>query len=627
MAGIDGLISGLNTTTVIAQLMAVERLPKAQLVNQQTNSQTMVSTLQSLNSLFTTMQTAAKAFVPDSITHQSAWTSTTATTSNSLIASALPGPEALPGNTTFKVTGIASAGAAVSVGTVSSLTTAVAAGPFMVSKGAALMGMSNLALGASLSAGAHTVEVTQSSAGATLTGASPLPPSTLIDGSNNEITFFRDGSGTPTTVTLDAGTYSPAQLAAEIGRASGDTIVGSVNASGGLQLSTAREGSSTSLQLATANASLGLTDTVSVGQGVNGIVKIDGFTNTITSAGAGDVLTLAGVGTDRVLSTLSGGLRQGAGTTSKIDVAAGATLSAVVNALNGTGTGVSATAVQVSAGAYRLQLTSTTTGSASDVTVSSGSFPPGTSSLGSLQELSAGADTVLRVGTGVGAFDVTSATKSVSGLLTGVTINVLKADPVTSVTINTTSDAAGMADKMAALVAQTNAALAYIDSKSSYDATSKVGGVLTGDGMVRDLKARINNAVVGSSTNPPVLSGVAVSRLGPITFDRAVFLAAYAKDPAGTTSTLTSMSQQIADVATQAADPHTGWVTGRITSEQDSIRGYTKQIAAFEDRMTLRQQTLKTQYASLETMLGKLKTQSDWLTSQLASLSNSSNSK
>ncbi len=36
--------------------------------------------------------------------------------------------------------------------------------------------------------------------------------------------------------------------------------------------------------------------------------------------------------------------------------------------------------------------------------------------------------------------------------------------------------------------------------------------------------------------------------------------------------------------------------------------------------MTLRQQTLQTQYAAMETMLGTLKSQSDWLTGQLASL-------
>jgi len=94
---IDGLISGLNTTTIISQLMAIERLPEQQLTKAQTASQTMVSDLQSLNTLITSMGTAAKAFVPDSITNQSAWTSTTATSSNSTLASALTGVGALPG--------------------------------------------------------------------------------------------------------------------------------------------------------------------------------------------------------------------------------------------------------------------------------------------------------------------------------------------------------------------------------------------------------------------------------------------------------------------------------------------------------------------------------------------------
>jgi flagellar hook-associated protein 2 len=87
------------------------------------------------------------------------------------------------------------------------------------------------------------------------------------------------------------------------------------------------------------------------------------------------------------------------------------------------------------------------------------------------------------------------------------------------------------------------------------------------------------------------------------------------------------MSQQLASVAKQASDPTTGSITTRINNEQDSIRDYTKQIADFEDRMTLRQQTLQTQYAALETALGSLQSQSQWLTGQLASLPSTSSSK
>ncbi|MDQ1539120.1 MAG: flagellar hook-associated protein 2 [Actinomycetota bacterium] len=630
MASIDGLISGLNTTTIIAQLMAIERQPKAQLVNAQTAGKTLVTTLQSLNSLITSLQTSAKAFVPDTITGLSDWNTSTATSSNSSLASVMVGAGAVPGNTSFTVTAVATAGAAVSLGTVSSLTDPVAGGPFMLSKGVAALGLSAPVSGASLSSGAHTVEVTQSSAAATLTGSpiagfDVLPPAVTIDATNNVISVYRDGEATPTTITLAQGTYSPAELAAEISNASGGTVSGSVDSGGRLTLANAREGSATSLQLADTNVSLGLTDTLTVAQGVDGVISLDGVETTVNTAGSGDEMTLAGVDDDSIVVTLTGGLRKGVATTTAVAVAAGATLAEVAAALNGPGTGVSAVAVKVADGSYRLQVGSTTTGSASDITLSADAFPPGWSSLGVMQQLSAGADTVLHVGTGAGAFDVTSATTSVTGLLTGVTITALKADPAT-VTVNVVTDSGGIADKMAAMVAQANAVLSFVNDKSAYDATTKTGGPLVGASLGRDLIGRITDVVIGSSSSTPAMSGVAVARDGSITFDRAAFLAAYAQDPAAVTTTMTSMAQQLSDVATQASDPHTGFVTGWVTSEQDAIQGITSQIAAFEDRMTMRQQTLQTQYAALETMLGKLKSQSEWLTSQLATLP-TSNSK
>ena len=122
MGAIDGLISGLNTTQIISQLMQVERLPEQQLTDHKTASQTLVSTMQGLNSLFTTLQTAANAFVPDSITKQSAWGSTTGTSSAPTLAGVTTGPTALPGSARFTVTSVASAASVVSSGTVGSLT-------------------------------------------------------------------------------------------------------------------------------------------------------------------------------------------------------------------------------------------------------------------------------------------------------------------------------------------------------------------------------------------------------------------------------------------------------------------------------------------------------------------------
>ncbi len=626
MAAVDGLISGLDTTTIISQLMAIERLPKQQILDQQSTSQRMVSTLQSLNSLVTSMLTAAKGFVPDTITKASAWTSTTATSSNSSLASALSGPAALPGSASFTVTSVAAANVLVSTGTVGSLTAPITADTFSVSQGASRLGLTSLDAGATLSAGAHKVEVTQSSAGATMTGTAvsslaAMPPAVTIDGSNNTIKFYRDGSSMATTLTLNPGKYSPVQLAAEIARASGGALNGSVDTSGRLQLTGVggREGSAATLQIAEANTTLGLTDITTLSHGIDGIIELDGVANTVSTAEAGEPQTLNGVGTnDSVDITLAGGLRKGVATTTV--VAANASLANVVQALNGPGTGVSAAAVQVADGAYRLMLTSTTTGSASGIVMGGGAFSAGLSALGDMQQLTPGADTVLHLGTGAAAFDVTSSTTSVTGLLPGVTITALKQDPASPVTINVVSDSNGMADKMAEMVAQANSVLSFIDKNSTYDLVNKTGGVLVGDGMGRDLRAQITDAVIGTSSSTPSLSGVSVARDGAITFDKAVFLAAYAKDPTTVTATMTAMSQQLADVATEASSPTSGYLTTRITDEKDSGAGYVKQITAFEEKMTLRQDALKRQYAALEVMLGNLKTQSEWLAGQLNSL-------
>lgn len=626
MAAVDGLVSGLNTSQIISSLMQVERQSGAYLTTGKAASQTMVSVLQALNSSLSTLQTAAAALVPDSITKASAWTSTTATSSQATLATATTGATATPGSTTFTVQSVATAGAAVSSGSVASLGTAVAGGPFVLAQGLGALGLASPAAGATLSAGPHTVAVTQSSAGATLTG-SPVADSVTIDASNAGLSVLLDGSGTPTTFTLAQGTYTRDQLAAEVTRASGGALTASTTASGALSIATTHEGSAAGLALAGANTALGLTDTTTTATGTDAVVSLDGVATTVSSLTRGAQLSLNGAGGDSLVFTLSGGLRAGTASATLVDVAAGSSLTAVVSAINGAGAGVRATAVQVSSTAYRLQLNSMTTGAASDVTVGDNAFPSSTSTLGSMLELQAGTDTVLRVGTGPGAYDVTSSTASVTGLLPGVTVTAAKADPTTPVTITVDHDSAGIADKVQAMVKAANDVLAYLSSKSSYDTSTKTAGPLLGDSMARDLAQRITDTAVGTSTSTPGLVGVQVARDGSLTFDRTAFLAAYAKDPDAVAGTLTTMASAVTDTVKAASDPLDGYVTGQVNLAQEQVRDYTDQIASFEVRMSMRQDSLQRQYAALETMLGSLQSQSQWLAGQIASLPTPSSGK
>ncbi len=373
MASIDGLISGLNTTQIISQLMAVERISGNPLLKGRNESQNMATVLQGLNATLTGLQTAAKAFIPDTITKASAWTSATAVSSLPGLATTSVGPNALPGTATFTVRSVATAGASVTSGSVAALNTPVSDGPLLLGKGTAALGMASLASGPQLTTGAHALVVSQSSAGAALTG-SPVADSITIDAGTASLSVEVDG--TPTSITLAQGTYSRDQLAAEIGRASGGTLTASAGPDGALRLATTQEGSAATLRVAAANSALGLTDTSTVGTGTDAVVTLDGVATTVASLTRGGQVTLDGANGDSLVVTLAGGLRAGSASATVVELGAGSSLAEVVSSINSAGAGMRATAVQVSANAYRLQLTSMTTGANSDVSLGQGAFPP-----------------------------------------------------------------------------------------------------------------------------------------------------------------------------------------------------------------------------------------------------------
>jgi flagellar hook-associated protein 2 len=116
------------------------------------------------------------------------------------------------------------------------------------------------------------------------------------------------------------------------------------------------------------------------------------------------------------------------------------------------------------------------------------------------------------------------------------------------------------------------------------------------------------------------MHGVSVTREGTLAFDRAVFLASYAKDPATASASLTTMARKLQRSAKDAADPVVGQITGQVKSYQDGIKDATKRITAFDGRMALKQQALQLQFSHLESALGRLKSQSEWLAGQLAGL-------
>src|SRR2546422_9486841 len=60
-SSVDGLVSGLDTTTIISQLMAIEKQPQDALKTKQSDANTMVAVYQALNTKFAAIQRAAQS--------------------------------------------------------------------------------------------------------------------------------------------------------------------------------------------------------------------------------------------------------------------------------------------------------------------------------------------------------------------------------------------------------------------------------------------------------------------------------------------------------------------------------------------------------------------------------------
>lgn len=318
------------------------------------------------------------------------------------------------------------------------------------------------------------------------------------------------------------------------------------------------------------------------------------------------------------------------------EVSAGASLQELAANINAAGTGVTATLVAagVDSGSgdprYRLQLAGPTgeagafslyAGTSAEVTAATAPdvlAAPGAATVTTAQD----AAVTLWAGTAAEQ-QITSTTNVLSDLLPGVDVTLTAAES-SPVTLTIARSDATVTSAATALVTGVANILTTIKTKSAVTTSSTSGasttsaGAFTGDRSVRDLAARLTNAVMDpvDGVSPSSL-GITITRTGTIEFDATVFAAALAKDPAGTTSAVAAISARVEAVGKQASNSADGTITQKITGQQSTIKDLQEQISDWDDRLAVRRQRLISTYAAMETALSGLQSQSAWLASQL----------
>jgi flagellar hook-associated protein 2 len=328
------------------------------------------------------------------------------------------------------------------------------------------------------------------------------------------------------------------------------------------------------------------------------VVSTTSFTGGSDLVAAGD-FTITIDGTDHTVTA------DGAGTL--------ADLAAEINALE---IGVAASVISVDGTDHRLMLSADTTGNDAAFTTSST-----IASLASTSVVQEGVDAELTLGSGAGALTISRPSNSIADLVAGVTID-LHATTSSSVTVAVDRDVDAAVEQITELVDALNEAMSSMQGYTAYSAETESGGVLVGDGTVRnlmiDLRSAVSSAVNASSSEYATAGtiGISLTRDGDFTLDADSLRSALESD-FDAVAGFFDVAGAALDAALDEAEGATGKIARARDLWQSQIDAIDDRIEVLEDRIERREAALIRQFAGLESAMATLTSQAAWLSAQL----------
>jgi flagellar hook-associated protein 2 len=206
-------------------------------------------------------------------------------------------------------------------------------------------------------------------------------------------------------------------------------------------------------------------------------------------------------------------LQLGSGSSTQIQIGGSVdTMDQLVSSINGQNLGVTASVVNDASGS-RLAIVSNNSGSASALTISNASGLTFTQS-------SVGQDASLTVD----GIPIDSASNTVAGVVTGLTLNLVGAAPGGQITITVAPDSTQVSQSITAFVAAYNTAIGDVNTQYTTGVTNQEGP-LSGDTTVRLLQDSLLSAGSYSASGVSISSltklGITMNNDGTLTVDSA----------------------------------------------------------------------------------------------------------
>jgi flagellar hook-associated protein 2 len=638
LSSVDGLISGMSTSTVISQLMSIEKVPQDRLVAQQSSISTKIASYQKVNSKFLALQTAA-----DKLTLPETWTARSAVSSSASV-SATAASGALTGSVTFDVQQVAKAQGYVSRGTFSSTSAIVTTSPSVtMTKGSGAPVTVNTGDG---SLAAVVAGINAANAGVRASAVQVAPSSFRL-----QLTSTTTGADSDFTIVDGVNTTPFGTLDETVHRQDATLLVGDP-ASVGKYTVSSRTNTFTNLlpgvTLTVKAPATGVTVDVNpaAGELANSVQAM------VTAANA--VLTEIKTQTAYNAATKSGAPLVGDSLVRSLQTQV---LSLVTKAVGANGSPAKAGVQLAKDGTITFDAAKFQTAFAADPEGTAALFQPGgvTTHPDPAQSALASKVTLLKASDqtipGSYAVKITAAARQARAEVTGAVT------PGEKLTINVPGKAAlvltaGPAETLDSLATRINDAsasgslgiVARMESGAlqirtlSYGATPTLTVSTTGALTVAPTVA---GADVAGTINGVVSQGSGQSLIAPATDTtlRGVALKVMATDADvataaglaganqnlfGTWTYAPGLAQRFDSLAGDAVRTGTGRLTLVMAGQQSEIDALDLRISDWDTRLQAKQDAYKRQYAALETALGKLKSQGTWLSGQLGSLPTSS---
>jgi flagellar hook-associated protein 2 len=307
------------------------------------------------------------------------------------------------------------------------------------------------------------------------------------------------------------------------------------------------------------------------------------------------------------------------------------TLRQLADAINATSNPPArATVVQSGPSSYRLVLTARDTGVANAFTVTSNltggagvSFTDTDGDGASGDDTADNAVQASNAALTVNNIPVTSTTNTLADAVPGVTLNLFKADPAATITVDVATDATKLKDRVRAFVTQYNDLVKFAGdqarSAASGDSTS-----IGRDPLLRGVRDQVRSALTaeyatGGSYTTLSQVGISLSRTGVLEFDEAAFSSALS----GGTAQIEKLFAGTAGSGVFAAlktglDRYTqsdGLLKGATKQLTDQASRLTDQIATMQERLALRRAALQREFIAADQAMSQLKSQSSSLAS------------